>query len=254
MARTKQIPKPTDPKYADYKKHQAAKTLGSRKQASAAAPHTKMLSSVLPAAGGGPAGGVQKKKKGHRFRSGTVAIFEIRRYQKSTALLVPRAPVIRLTRELAYEFAQKDVRFKKDALLSIHQASEEFLTEMFTRAIRLCVYAKRQTITVGDLQYVLVDMYANASAEAQKVVTMLPAETPAAAPKAKPKPKAAVARKPKAAAVAKVPATPKMKSKADAAAAAERAQIIARAMASDNDEEEEEEEETGDEEEDEVDL
>ena len=47
------------------------------------------------------AGGV---KKPHRFRPGTVALREIRRYQKSTELLIRKLPFQRLVREIAQDF------------------------------------------------------------------------------------------------------------------------------------------------------
>ena len=40
-------------------------------------------------------------KKPHRFRPGTVALREIRRYQKSTELLIRKLPFQRLVREIA---------------------------------------------------------------------------------------------------------------------------------------------------------
>ena len=40
-------------------------------------------------------------KKPHRFRPGTVALREIRRYQRSTELLICRLPFERLVREVA---------------------------------------------------------------------------------------------------------------------------------------------------------
>jgi histone H3 len=47
------------------------------------------------------AGGV---KKPHRFRPGTVALREIRKYQKSTDLLIRKLPFQRLVREIAQDF------------------------------------------------------------------------------------------------------------------------------------------------------
>ena len=43
-------------------------------------------------------------KKPHRYRPGTVALREIRRYQKSTELLIRKLPFQRLVREIAQEF------------------------------------------------------------------------------------------------------------------------------------------------------
>ncbi|THU60034.1 hypothetical protein C4D60_Mb07t08370 [Musa balbisiana] len=43
-------------------------------------------------------------KKPHRFRPGTVALREIRKYQKSTELLIRKLPFQRLVREIAQDF------------------------------------------------------------------------------------------------------------------------------------------------------
>ena len=43
-------------------------------------------------------------KKPHRYRPGTVALREIRRYQKSTELLIRKLPFQRLVREIAQEY------------------------------------------------------------------------------------------------------------------------------------------------------
>ncbi|CAI9555309.1 unnamed protein product, partial [Staurois parvus] len=49
-------------------------------------------------------------KKPHRYRPGTVALREIRRYQKSTELLIRKLPFQRLVREIAQDF-KTDLRF-----------------------------------------------------------------------------------------------------------------------------------------------
>ena len=43
-------------------------------------------------------------KKAHRFRPGTVALRDIRRFQKSTDLLIRKLPFQRLVREIAMDF------------------------------------------------------------------------------------------------------------------------------------------------------
>ena len=48
-------------------------------------------------------GGLGGKKKPHRYRPGTVALREIRRYQKSTDLLIRKLPFSRLVREIAQD-------------------------------------------------------------------------------------------------------------------------------------------------------
>ena len=54
--------------------------------------------------------------KGRRFRPGTVALREIRRYQKSTELLIRRLPFQRLVREITQGLSKLDYRFKAAAL------------------------------------------------------------------------------------------------------------------------------------------
>jgi histone H3 len=49
-------------------------------------------------------------KKPHRYRSGTFALREIRRCQKSTELLIRKLPFQRLVREIAQDF-KTDLRF-----------------------------------------------------------------------------------------------------------------------------------------------
>ena len=56
---------------------------------------TKAARKSAPATGG--------VKKPHRYRPGTVALREIRRYQKSTELLIHKLPFLRLVREIAQD-------------------------------------------------------------------------------------------------------------------------------------------------------
>ena len=59
--------------------------------------------------------GRHKKRK---YRPGTIALREIRKYQKSADLLVPKIPFMRLVRELGNQF-MNDVRFTKDAVICL---------------------------------------------------------------------------------------------------------------------------------------
>ena len=65
-------------------------------------------------------------KKPHRYRPGTVALREIRRYQKSTELLIRKLPFQRLVREIAQEF-KTDLRFQGSAVLALQEAAEAYL-------------------------------------------------------------------------------------------------------------------------------
>jgi histone H3 len=59
-------------------------------------------------------------KKSHRFRPGTVALREIRKYQKSTELLIRKLPFQRLVREIAREL-KSDLRFQASAIAALQE-------------------------------------------------------------------------------------------------------------------------------------
>lgn len=63
-------------------------------------------------------------KKPHRYRPGTVALREIRRYQKSTELLIRKLPFQRLVREIAQDF-KTDLRFQSAAIGALQVRSLE---------------------------------------------------------------------------------------------------------------------------------
>lgn len=94
-------------------------------------------------------GGV--KKKPHRWRPGTVALREIRRYQKSTELLIRKLPFQRLVREVAETFIP-DVRFQSSAIVALQEASESYLAGLFEDTNLCAIHAKRVTIMPKDIQ------------------------------------------------------------------------------------------------------
>jgi histone H3 len=85
------------------------------------------------------------KKKERRFRPGTVALREIRQYQKSADLLIPKLSFQRLVREIAKRFAA-DVRFQSHALLAMQEACEVYLTAVFEDTNLCAIHARRVTI------------------------------------------------------------------------------------------------------------
>ena len=103
----------------------------------------------------GPTGGV---KKPHRYRPGTVALREIRRYQKSTDLLIRKAPFCRLTREIM-DSVQETLRTKEKtermagaAILAIQEATESYLVGLNEDTNLCAIHAKRVTIMPKDIQ------------------------------------------------------------------------------------------------------
>jgi len=90
-------------------------------------------------------------KKPHRYRPGTVALREIRKYQKSTELLVRKLPFQRLVREIAQEF-KTDLRFQSSAVLALQEASESYLVGLFEDTNLCAIHARRVTIMPKDMQ------------------------------------------------------------------------------------------------------
>ena len=90
-------------------------------------------------------------KKPHRYRPGTVALREIRKYQKSTELLIRKLPFQRLVREIAQEF-KTDLRFQSSAVLALQEASESYLVGLFEDTNLCAIHAKRVTIMPKDMQ------------------------------------------------------------------------------------------------------
>ena len=90
-------------------------------------------------------------KKPQRFRPGTVALREIRRYQKSTELLIRKLPFQRLVREIAQEF-KTDLRFQSSAIAALQEASEAYLVGLFEDTNLCAIHAKRVTIMSKDVQ------------------------------------------------------------------------------------------------------
>ena len=90
-------------------------------------------------------------KKPHRYRPGTVALREIRRYQKSTELLLRKLPFQRLVREVAQDF-KSDLRFQSSAVLALQEACESYLVGLFEDTNLCAIHAKRVTIMPKDIQ------------------------------------------------------------------------------------------------------
>ena len=91
-------------------------------------------------------------KKPHRFRPGTVALRQIRKYQKSYDLLIRKIPFQRLVREIVQQmYKNKHYRFQSTALLALQEASEAFLVRMFEEVNLIAIHGKRVTIQAKDI-------------------------------------------------------------------------------------------------------
>jgi histone H3 len=80
-------------------------------------------------------------------------MMEIRRYQKSTSMLIPRRLFFRLVRTIA-ERRKEGVRFQGLALDALQEAAESYLTLLFEDTQLAAIHAKRITIMPKDIQLV----------------------------------------------------------------------------------------------------
>ncbi|GAA5907527.1 hypothetical protein JCM8208_001405 [Rhodotorula glutinis] len=92
-----------------------------------------------------------KPRKPHRYRPGTVALREIRRYQKSTELLIRKAPFIRLVREICSDVGET-LRWQASALGALQEAAEDYLVALFEDTNLCAIHAKRVTVQPKDMQ------------------------------------------------------------------------------------------------------
>ncbi|XP_059312499.1 histone H3-like centromeric protein CENH3 isoform X2 [Lycium ferocissimum] len=129
-------------------KHLAKRT---RTKPSAAAAPAPAATPSTPARRS-PRTSVQKSKQKKRYRPGTVALREIRHFQKTWNLVIPAAPFIRLVREISHFFAPGVTRWQAEALIAIQEAAEDFLVHLFEDAMLCAIHAKRVTLMKKDFE------------------------------------------------------------------------------------------------------
>ncbi|KAI0005021.1 histone-fold-containing protein [Russula compacta] len=108
---------------------------------------------------GGDGDGRDAPPKKRRYRPGTVALREIRRYQRSTDLLLRKLPFARVVREIALdmitdaggEYGDAGLRWQSSAILALQEASEAFLVHLFEDANLCAIHAKRVTVMTRDI-------------------------------------------------------------------------------------------------------
>eukprot|EP00961_Rhodomonas_salina_P218366 2950674-Rhodomonas_salina.1 len=90
-------------------------------------------------------------KTPRRYRPGTGALREIRKYQKSSELLIRKLPFQRLVREVSQDF-KPDLRFQSHAIAALQEASEAYLVGIFEDTNLCAIHGKRVTIMPKDMQ------------------------------------------------------------------------------------------------------
>jgi len=148
MARTKQEAKryaPTGGKAP--RKHIAIKKRPAQVSRAGAAAIKKNVKAPAPV------GGIRKP---HRFRPGTVALREIRKYQKSSELLLRKAPFTRLVREIMDDVRMHDepLRLQVTARDALQEAAEAFLVNFFEDTNEAAIMCKNVTIFPRHMQFI----------------------------------------------------------------------------------------------------
>ena len=97
-----------------------------------------------------PRKAVGKVRKPRRYRP---VLRQIRKYQKSTELLIRKLPFQRLVKEVVQElFKTETYRFQSTAVLGLQEASEDYLTRMFEQVNLIASHGKRVT-NLNEIHY-----------------------------------------------------------------------------------------------------
>lgn len=96
---------------------------------------------------------------GSRRRPGELALREIRRYQNSHELLIPRRAFHRLVRavteEIVSDRGSDPFRYQAAALEALQEGVEAYLTGIFEDSNLCAIHAKRVTVMPRDMQLCL---------------------------------------------------------------------------------------------------
>ena len=114
-------------------------------------------SKTTPRIGGETGAGTPAKKKTptkrkQRLRPGEAALKEIRKYQRSTELLIRKLPFARLVREIGNELTREPFRWTAEALWALQEAAEDVMVGLFEDCNLCAIHAKRVTIMPKDMQ------------------------------------------------------------------------------------------------------
>lgn len=96
----------------------------------------------------------EKERKKRRFRPGTKALMEIKRFQKGKELLVPRLPFHRLCREIT-KIEDPELRYQPQALQALQEASEAYMVGLFEDSLLCSLHANRMTVMDKDMKLAL---------------------------------------------------------------------------------------------------
>ena len=98
-----------------------------------------------------PAEGGMKDRKKMRFKPGTVVLREVKKYQKTVDMLIPRAPFQRLVRSITTDM-DHTLRFQSQALHALQEATEAYIVGLFEDTNLCAIHAKRMTVMKKDME------------------------------------------------------------------------------------------------------
>ena len=133
------------------RKYGKAKMINTTKKKAVAAegaPRNKAIQNALDARA--KAKTAQKEVASHGPKDKLRWMKEMRKLQKSTELLMKKAPFQRLVRELLQEI-NTEYRIQGNAMMALHEAAEAFLLRLFEFTNYIAIHCKRVTIMPKDI-------------------------------------------------------------------------------------------------------
>ena len=98
-----------------------------------------------------PADGAERKKRKYRLHPGTKALREIKKMQKSTNTLLPRATFQRVVHEILSE-RSSCMSIRRTATDALQQAAEQYIVDLLKGSNQYAIHARRKTISVPDMK------------------------------------------------------------------------------------------------------
>nr|QIK03900.1 centromere-specific histone H3 [Vicia ervilia] len=92
------------------------------------------------------------ERKKRRNKPGTVALREIRKFQKTVKLLIPYAPFVRCVKQITNQLSTLVTRWTPEALISLQEAAEDYLVRMFEAGMLCALHARRITLMKKDIE------------------------------------------------------------------------------------------------------
>lgn len=97
---------------------------------------------------------IKRRSTPSKHTPSELAMYEIRKYQRSTELLISKIPFARLVKEVTDQFTteEQQLRWQSMAILALQEASEAYLVGLLEHTNLLALHAKRITIMRKDMQ------------------------------------------------------------------------------------------------------